>query len=80
VFESIRGEGPRAEQTYDPPVSDAEHERLLDNSEQAAEIARLRAVGLRAAPAAIAAQDRADGTHEPRLDDLVRDLGAPSEA
>lgn len=57
-------------------MSDAEHELLLDNTELVAEIARLRAAGLRAARAAITAQERADGTHESWLDDLVRDLDA----
>jgi hypothetical protein len=56
-------------------VSDAEHELLLDNTQQLEEIARLRALVVRAAEAAIAAQDRADGTHEPWLDDALREFG-----
>jgi hypothetical protein len=55
-------------------VSDVEHQLLLDNADHLETIARLRAEALRAARAAIAAQDRADGTHEPWLDDLVREL------
>ena len=55
-------------------MSDAEHELLLDNTEQVAEIARLRALVARTARAAIAAQDRADGRHEAWLDDVLRDL------
>ena len=50
-------------------MSDAEHQLLVDNT-------RLRADALRAAEAAIAAQDRNDGTHEGWLDDLVRELSA----
>ncbi len=57
-------------------MSDAEHQLLLDNAEQAEVIARLRVGALRAAHAAIAAQDRIDGTHERWLDDLVRELSA----
>jgi hypothetical protein len=57
-------------------VTDAEHQLLLDNAEHLEVIARLRASALRAAEAAIAAQDRADGTHERWLDDLVRELSA----
>jgi hypothetical protein len=55
-------------------VSDAEHELLLDNTEHLEEIARLRTLVVRAARAAIAAQDRADGSHEPWLDDVLREL------
>jgi hypothetical protein len=55
-------------------VSDVEHQLLLDNAEHLEAIARLRAEALRAAQAAIIAQDHADGTHEPWLDDLVREL------
>ena len=57
-------------------MSDAEHQLLLDNAEQADLIVRLRVAALRAAEAAIAAQDRNDGTHEGWLDDLVRELSA----
>jgi len=56
-------------------VSDAEHELLLDNTQQLEEISRLRALVVRAARAAIAAQDRADGAHEPWLDDTLSELG-----
>ena len=56
-------------------MSDAEHELLLDNTQQLEEISRLRALVVRAAAAAIAAQDRADGTHEPWLDDTLREIG-----
>jgi hypothetical protein len=52
-------------------VTDAEHELLLENTAQVAEIARLRALAVRAARSAIAAQDRADGTHEAWLDELL---------
>jgi hypothetical protein len=55
-------------------VSDAEHELLIDNTAQAEEIARLRALAVRAARVAVAAQDRADGHHETWLDDALRDL------
>jgi hypothetical protein len=55
-------------------VSDAEHELLLDNTAQTEEIARLRAVVALAARAAIDAQDRADGHHEPWLDEVLREL------
>jgi hypothetical protein len=55
-------------------VSDAEHELLLDNTQQLEEIARLRTLVARAARAAIAAQDRADGVHEPWLDDALQEL------
>jgi hypothetical protein len=55
-------------------VSDAEHELLLENTEQAQEISRLRALAARAARAAIDAQDRADGRHEAWLDELLRDV------
>jgi hypothetical protein len=61
-------------QPYDPRVTDAEHELLVENTEHVAEIARLRALVLRAAHAAIAAQDRADGAHEAWLDELLDDL------
>ena len=61
-------------------MSDAEHELLLQSTERGAEIARLRMSGLRAARAAIAAQERADGTHETWLDDFVRELGAVADA
>jgi hypothetical protein len=57
-------------------VSDAEHELLLETSEQAVEIARLRALLVRSARAAIAAQDRADGRHEAWLDDVVAEAEA----
>jgi len=60
-------------------MSDAEHELLKENSEQFDEIARLRAQLLRAASAARDAQDRADGTHEPWLDDVLRAVEAPAE-
>jgi hypothetical protein len=64
-------------------VSDAEHELLVENTAHVAEIARLRLLAQRAARAAIAAQDRADGGHEAwldeLLDELVDELGAPSE-
>ena len=56
-------------------MSDAEHELLIENTAQTEEIARLRALVARAAQAAIAAQDRADGAHEPWLDDTLRELG-----
>ncbi|HEU5307663.1 MAG TPA: hypothetical protein VFW97_10065 [Acidimicrobiia bacterium] len=55
-------------------MTDAEHELLVENTEHVAEIARLRALVLRAAHAAIAAQDRADGAHEAWLDELLDDL------
>ena len=57
-------------------MSDAEHQLLVDNAEQAEIIARLRVAAVRAAHAAIAAQDRIDGAHEGWLDDLVRELSA----
>jgi hypothetical protein len=57
-----------------PFVSDAEHELLRENTEQVQEIARLRALLARVARAAIDAQDRADGRHEPWLDELLPDL------
>lgn len=56
-------------------MSDAEHELLLENTEQVQEIARLRALAARAARAAIEAQDRVDGRHEAWLDQLLRDVG-----
>jgi DUF438 domain-containing protein len=49
-------------------VSDAEHELLKENTEQVEEIARLRALLRRAARAAIDAQERAEGRHDPWLD------------
>ena len=55
-------------------MTDAEHELLLDNTAQTEEIARLRALAARAAQAAIAAQDRADGRHDAWLDEVLRDL------
>jgi hypothetical protein len=55
-------------------VSDAEHELLIENTAQTEEIAQLRALVARAARAAIAAQDRADGAHEPWLDDTLHEL------
>ena len=55
-------------------MSDVEHQLLLDNAEHLETITRLRTEALRAARAAIAAQERADGTHEPWLDDVVRQL------
>ena len=57
-------------------MSDAEHELLKENTEQVEEIARLRALVLRAASAARDAQDRADGTHESWLDDVLSDVTA----
>ncbi len=57
-------------------MSDAEHELLIDNTAQAEEIARLRALAERAARAAAEAQDRADGRHEAWLDDALRELSA----
>jgi hypothetical protein len=56
-------------------VTDAEHELLVQTAEQEAELTRLRDAALRAARAAIAAQDRADGAHDNWLDDLVDELG-----
>ena len=56
-------------------MSDAEHELLLENTEQVQEITRLRALVARVARAAIDAQDRADGRHEAWLDQLLRDAG-----
>jgi hypothetical protein len=50
-------------------VSDAEHELLKENTEQVEEIARLRELLRRAARAAIDAQERAEGRHDPWLDD-----------
>jgi hypothetical protein len=61
-------------------VSDIEHQLLLDNAEHLETIARLRTEALRAGRAAIAAQDRAEGTHEPWLDDLVRELDESIDA
>jgi hypothetical protein len=61
---------------YDPTMSDAEHELLKENSEQVEEIARLRALLLRAASAARDAQDRADGMHDSWLDDVLSDVTA----
>jgi hypothetical protein len=52
-------------------VSDAEYELLQDNLEHVEEIARLRALAVRAARAAIDAQERADGRHEAWLDAMV---------
>ena len=52
-------------------MSDAEHELLKENTEQVEEIARLRALVVRAARAAIDAQDRADGRHDAWLDELA---------
>jgi hypothetical protein len=60
-------------------VSDAEHELIVENTEQQQEIARLRDLVARAARAAIAAQDRADGRHEPWLDALLDGSSAASE-
>jgi len=57
-------------------VSDAEHELLKDNTEQQEELALLRALLARAARAAIDAQDRADGRHEPWLDDALAEAEA----
>ena len=54
-----------------PDVSDAEHELLKDNTEQGEEIALLRMLLARTARAAIDAQERADGRHEPWLDDAL---------
>jgi hypothetical protein len=55
-------------------VSDAEHELLMAHTAQAEELARVRALALRAARAAIDAQDRVDGHHERWLDELLREL------
>lgn len=55
-------------------MSDAEHELLLQNTEHVQEIARLRALALRAARAAIDAQQRAEGHHDDWLDALVHEL------
>lgn len=60
-------------------MTDAEHQLLVENAEHVEEIARLRASALRAAQAAIGAQDRVDGTHETWLDDLVGELSATIE-
>jgi hypothetical protein len=60
-------------------VSDVEHQLLVENREHVDEIARLRAAALRAAQAAIGAQDRVDGAHEAWLDDLVGELTASIE-
>ena len=59
-------------------MSDAEHELLKDTTEQIEEIARLRALVVRAARAAIEAQDRVDGRHEAWLDDALAEVGAAS--
>jgi hypothetical protein len=56
-------------------VTDAEHELLIENTAQTEEIARLRALVVRAARAAVDAQDRADGHHDDWLDDVLEDLG-----
>jgi hypothetical protein len=60
-------------------VSDAEHELLMAHNEQVELSARLRSSALRAARAAVAAQDRADGRHEAWLDDLIGELTVPSQ-
>lgn len=60
-------------------MTDAEHQLLVENAEHVEEIARLRASALRAAQAAIGAQDRVDGRHEAWLDDLVGELSASIE-
>jgi hypothetical protein len=57
-------------------VSDAEHELLQDNLEHVEEIGRLRALTVRAARAAIEAQERADGRHEAWLDAMVDESSA----
>jgi hypothetical protein len=56
-----------------PDVSDAEHELLLENSEQVEEIVRLRALVARLATLAVDAQDRAEGRHDAWLDELLED-------
>jgi len=57
-------------------VTDAEHELLLDNTRHVEEIARLRALVMRAVETAISAQDRADGQHDGWLDDVLREVRA----
>ena len=57
-------------------MSDAEHELLIENTAQTEEIARLRALVVRAAKAAVEAQDRADGRHDAWLDDPLQDRDA----
>jgi hypothetical protein len=53
-------------------VSDVEHELFK-------EIALLRALAVRAARAAIEAQDRADGRHDAWLDEVLTDLDRGQE-
>ena len=60
-------------------MSDAEHELLQDNIEHVEEITRLRALAVRAARAAIDAQDRVDGQHEPWLDAVVDESRASAD-
>jgi hypothetical protein len=59
---------------YARTVSDAEHELLIQSSAQAEEIARLRALVVRVAGAAIDAQERAEGRHEAWLDEALADV------
>ena len=59
-------------------MSDAEYELLKAHTEQVEVNGRLREAALRAARAAIEAQDRADGRHDPWLDDLVDELTVSS--
>ena len=61
--------------TYDRRVSDAEHQLLVDNAEQAEVIARLRVAALRAA----AGRDRRAGSHRRHARRLARRPGARPE-
>jgi hypothetical protein len=71
VNASIRTGRTTSARAYASGVSDAEHELLQDNIERVEEIARLRALAVRAARAAIDAQERADGQHDAWLDAVV---------
>jgi hypothetical protein len=59
------------------PVSDVEHEFVLENQQLRDEVERLRLVAERAVRAAIAAQDAATGTHEAWLDDALLSTVTP---
>jgi hypothetical protein len=55
-------------------MSDAEHELVVENELLRSEVARARAIALRAVETAKAAQDAVDGHHEPWLDRAADDL------
>jgi hypothetical protein len=73
----VDGSSPAASVVSSRPVSDVEHEFVLENQRLRDEAARLQVLVDRAVRAAIAAQDAATGVHDPWLDDALSSVVTP---